>query len=153
MYIFKNIFLHIVPVAGNGKDVLNGGSYLGKTFQSLMWTLVEVNLFILNNHLSVFQTKKKSWLCCFKSWTIFILDSYVVISISDKQPDLGWPKLHPTGLIFWTMIFYNLKKFRSRSNEGSNFIWVHKNLVIELLKHSHFLTNYQKLQIWASHNT
>ena len=57
-------YLHIVPVAGNGKDVLNGGSYLGKTFQSLMWTLVEVNLFILNNHLSVFQTKKKSWLCC-----------------------------------------------------------------------------------------
>ena len=61
-------YLHIVPVAGNGKDVLNGGSYLGKTFQSLMWTLVEVNLFILNNHLSVFQTKKKSWLCCIISW-------------------------------------------------------------------------------------
>ena len=68
VFIFKNLFLHIVPVAGNGKDVLNGGSYLGKTFQSLMWTLVEVNLFILNNHLSVFQTKKKSWLCCIISW-------------------------------------------------------------------------------------
>ena len=34
--IKKYQFLHIVPVAGNGKDVLNGGSYLGKTFQSLM---------------------------------------------------------------------------------------------------------------------
>ena len=62
VYLKKPTFLHIVPVAGNGKDVLNGGSYLGNTFQSLMWTLVEVNLFILNNHLSVFQTKNKSWL-------------------------------------------------------------------------------------------
>ena len=35
---------------------------------------------------------------------------------------------------------------------GQTLFWVHYKLVIELLKHSHFLTNYQKPQILASHN-
>ena len=35
---------------------------------------------------------------------------------------------------------------------GQTLFWVHYKLVIELLKHSHFLTNYLKLQILASCN-
>ena len=34
---------------------------------------------------------------------------------------------------------------------GQTLFWVHYKLVIELLKHSHFLTNYRKLQILASY--
>ena len=35
---------------------------------------------------------------------------------------------------------------------GQTLFWVHYKLVIELLKQSHFLTNYLKLQILASFN-
>ena len=35
---------------------------------------------------------------------------------------------------------------------GQTLFGAHLKLVIELLKHSHFLTNYQKLQILASYN-
>ena len=35
---------------------------------------------------------------------------------------------------------------------GQTFFWVHYKLVIELLKHKHFLTNYLKVQILASYN-
>ena len=35
---------------------------------------------------------------------------------------------------------------------GQTLFWVHYKLVIELLKHSHFLTNYMKNQILASCN-
>ena len=35
---------------------------------------------------------------------------------------------------------------------GQTLFWFHQKLVIELLKHSHFLTNYLKEQILASYN-
>ena len=35
---------------------------------------------------------------------------------------------------------------------GQTLFWVHQKLVIDLLKHSYFLTNYIKLQIFASCN-
>ena len=47
------------------------------------------------------------------------MDSYVVKKFlrSDQQGggELG-TKITPRGWIFWTKIFYNLKKFTSRSN-------------------------------------
>ena len=65
-----------------------------------------------------------------------------------------WEPNYDPGWIFWTMIFYNLKKFTSRSSsKGSNFIL--SSLEVghcELLKHSFFLTNYLKSQILASYN-
>ena len=36
--------------------------------------------------------------------------------------------------------------------KGQTFIWVNDKLVIKLLKHSHFFTNFLKLQILASYN-
>ena len=54
------------------------------------------------------------------------------------------PQVTPRGWIFGTMIFYNLKNSgQDLSNEGSN-----EKLAIEFLKHSCFLANYLKLQIW-----
>ena len=63
------------------------------------------------------------------------------------------PKLHPVGGFFGPGSFIILKNsHQDLSNEGSNFILVHSKLVIELLKQSHFLTTYLKLQILASFN-
>jgi hypothetical protein len=60
-------------------------------------------------------------------------------------------KITPQEWNFWTMTFYNLKKF-NQSNEGPNFI-------LSPLKVGHWvaqtqpsLTNYLKLQILASYN-
>ena len=62
------------------------------------------------------------------------------------------PQITPRGWIFWTIIFYNLKKsHKGLSNEGSNFILAHK----KLLSYSNigiFLTNYLKLEMLASYN-
>jgi hypothetical protein len=49
--------------------------------------------------------------------------------------------------MFWVMIFYNLKNSsQDLPNDGSNFI-----LSSLEVGHSHFLANYQKLQILASY--
>ena len=48
-------------------------------------------------------------------------------------------QITPQGWIFWTMIFYNLKKFISRSDEGSNFDighWQCKNWPCSYLWHA-----------------
>ena len=70
---------------------------------------------------------------------------------SDKWPYWGWELgtgIAARGWILWTMIFYNLKKFTSRSVyviRGQTLFWVHQKLVIELLKYDHFLT---KCRFW-----
>ena len=65
-----------------------------------------------------------------------------------KSFDLG-TQITPHGLIFWTRIFYELKKklYQDQSNEGSIYI-------LSSLEVAQFaqLTNYMKLQILASHN-
>ena len=54
------------------------------------------------------------------------------------HPRAGW------GLIFWTMNFYNPKKFISRSNEGSKIVLSSLELVFyKLLKHGHFGINFR----------
>ena len=62
-----------------------------------------------------------------------------------------WEPNYAPRMSFWTMIFYNLKNsHQDLSNEGSNFILSSLKMIIELLKHSHFLTNYLKLQLLDS---
>jgi hypothetical protein len=63
-----------------------------------------------------------------------------------------WDPNYTSGVDFFDHVFYNLKNSsQDLSNEESNFI-LSSQIVIELLKHSHFLTNYLKVQILASCN-
>ena len=53
---------------------------------------------------------------------------YVIICFSDKWPAWGLllgTQITPHVCNFWTMIFYNLKKFTSRSIRGQTLFWVH----------------------------
>ena len=62
-------------------------------------------------------------------------------------------QITPQGWIFWIIIFYHQKiQVKSYLMRGQTLFWVHYKLVIEMLKHTHFLTNYLKLQILASCN-
>ena len=63
------------------------------------------------------------------------------------------PKLHPGGGFFGPWSFITLKNsHQDLSNERSNFTKEFLAVGHWALKHSHFLTNYLKLQILASYN-
>ena len=63
------------------------------------------------------------------------------------------PKLHPGGGFFGPWSFITLKNsHQDLSNERSNFTKEFLEVGHWALKHSHFLTNYLKLQILASYN-
>ena len=63
------------------------------------------------------------------------------------------PKLHPRGGFFGPWSFITLKNsHQDLSNERSNFTKEFLEVGHWALKHSHFLTNYLKLQILASYN-
>ena len=93
---------------------------------------------------------------CKWSWTILILDSYVLICFSAKWPAWGWElgtQITPQGWIFWTMIFIILKNsHQDLSNEGSNFILISLEVGHWVAQTQPFLTNYMNLQILASQN-
>ena len=63
-------------------------------------------------------------------------------------------KLHPRGGFFWTMIFYNLKKFTSRSIQWGIKLYFEftRSWSLSCSNTAIFLTNYLKWEILASYN-
>ena len=97
-FFFRSKFLLFDPSASFGLNVLN--NFLIHTF---------------------FFSKRGS---TYNHWvTLVVMDNLHTGQLihhffSDKWPAWGWEfgtQIRPRGLIFWTMIFYNLKKIKSRS--------------------------------------
>ena len=94
-------------------------------------------------------------LCTFFLLTLYIDGQNTQLIFFQKLP-LGegkWPpKLHPGGGFFGPWSFITLKNsHQDLSNERSNFTKEFLEVGHWALKHSHFLTNYLKLQILASY--